>query len=230
MTLIDTIVQRYKDANPVWSFYTGFHEYDGVPPDYDQGRINARIEEIKADMAALEAQGEPEEKTAKFNHNLVLRALDSELFGKSVYREFTKSPMPYLFPLNAIEATYAARSFASVDSRINSIISVQEGIPKLLDQARTNLMPELARPKVKRGIQFIKGLVSYFGDTLIGFIVQATDEAVIEKWSQVNATAIEALEAFGKELEEVYLPKCHDNYQLGEDVFLQLLEKTQDVK
>ena len=71
MTIIDDIVPRYKAANPVWSFFTGFHEYDGVPPDYDNGRIAARAEEIKADMAALEAQGEPEEKIAKFNHNPV---------------------------------------------------------------------------------------------------------------------------------------------------------------
>ncbi|MCH8906239.1 MAG: hypothetical protein IH840_04035 [Candidatus Heimdallarchaeota archaeon] len=83
--------------------------------------------------------GEPEEKLSKYEFNLVLSTLETELWTRDVQREYTQSPMPYVFPLWLIEGSYTSRSFAPLETRVRSLTSLLEALPEMYDQARDQL-------------------------------------------------------------------------------------------
>jgi hypothetical protein len=177
---------------------------------------------------------EPEGKQEKYEYNLIYSVLRTELFQLDIEKEYLVSPIPYIggwfSPIGVIETSYTARSFASIDERVESITKIEEQLPSYLENAQKNLEPSLlAKPKVEMGINMISGYISYFTDDLIGFVTHAKDEQIIEAWSDANASAIAAMKQFRSFLESK-LSKSHDNFALGEENFLTLLEYTEGVK
>ncbi|MHA2169925.1 MAG: DUF885 domain-containing protein [Candidatus Kariarchaeaceae archaeon] len=232
--MYDDIIKRWKTANPILCHGLGLHEYDGRLPNFTSSYIHYRIQEIKDDISYLLAIREPEGKHEKYEYNLIYSALRTELFQLDVEKEFLVSPIPYIggwfSPIGVIETSYTARSFASIDERVESITKIEEQLPSYLETAQKNLEPSLlAKPKVEMGIHMISGYISYFTDELIGFVTQAKNEHIIGKWSDANANAIAAMKQFRSFL-ETKLSKSHDNFALGEENFLALLEFTEGVK
>ena len=207
----------------------GFHEYDGQVPDYSMQAITSYIEEIQEDLMLLEDIGVPAAKQERFEHELIESRLQVELFQLNEQQEFLKSPLPYISPALAIEGTYASRSFAPRDDRIRAIISIQQALPVLFDQARQNLDTSLARPKIHMAMNFLQGFINYFSDKLIEFVSQTSDDELLDQWSQANQQCIAAMTQFLDELAGEYLPAGQDDFALGEEKFLKMLEKTEGV-
>lgn len=168
-------------------------------------------------------------KLEQFELDLVRLRLEEELFYLSEYREFEENPLVYIFPLTMIETSYVARSFETVDNRIQSIISIEKQIPRYLEIARENLKDSLPTAKVNMGMQFLKGVMTFLKDNLISFIVQTENENLINEWSEANIRAVGALSEFFDALAKDYLPKSHDDFAMGAEKFSKLLSKTESI-
>ncbi len=222
------IVNRWLKANPMAAHILGIHEYDGQLPDYSPQFITKRIQELNEDLKILDAIPAPDSKDS-FEKGLIQLKLEEELFRLTEYREYEENPVVYVFPLALIETSYVSRSFDSIDNRIKSIISIEKQIPDFLKTARENLKESLPAPKITMAVQFLKGIITFLKDNLISFIVKSDDESLIQEWSEVNLSAVAALADFFEDLNNIYLPKSHNNFAMGKEKFLKLLAKTEFV-
>ncbi len=222
------VVKRWLSANPATAHSLGIHEYDGLLPDYSKERIAARINELEEDIEYVRMLP-AKTKLEQFELDLVRLRLEEELFYLSEYREFEENPLVYIFPLTMIETSYVARSFETVDNRIQSIISIEKQIPRYLEIARENLKDSLPTAKVNMGMQFLKGVMTFLKDNLISFIVQTENENLINEWSEANIRAVGALSEFFDALAKDYLPKSHDDFAMGAEKFSKLLSKTESI-
>ncbi len=227
--MFDEIVSRWKRANPLTCHSLGIHDYDGQLPDYSESFISKRITEIKADIESLITQKKPSGKLVKFDHGLILSALKRELFELDERKEFKDNPLIWIRPFTLAETSYTARNFASLDDRIRILIEFEKGIPKFLQQAFEVLNPSIPLAKIEMGIGFLSGIISFYKDKLIGFITETDSEKLIDDWSIANIEAVEAMENFHMELKNKYQVNAHDDFALGEEKFLKLLEKTEGV-
>ncbi len=227
--MIAAIIERWKSSNPVICHRLGIHEFDGQLPDFSPESVIERIQGIKEDLIVMH-KIEGKDRFEQFEIDLIVSTLEAELFELDDRKEYSKSPLPWLFPLALVETSYTQRNFASIDDRIKLIIKLERKVPEFLELAKSTLQTNLARTKVETSIQFLGGFIGYFNDLLISFIAQTDDEDLINEWSEVNIEVVEALTNFQKILEKDYLPVSHSDFALGEEKFSILLEKTEGIK
>ena len=227
---IKGIVDRWLAANPGAAHGLGIHRYDGRLPNFSLETISLRLQQIQGDLykvdTLLQKAGD---KVQQFERTLIRYSLLTEKFRLTEEKAFEDNPLEYIFPLAIVETSYASRSFDTIEKRIESIISIENAIPQFLNTAVENLNEKLSTVKVSMSIQFLKGILSYFKDRLIAFVVQTDDEILIEKWSQTNIMACDALSNFLDKLENEYLPKSTSEFKLGEEKFLKMLNMTENV-
>ncbi|MHA2252301.1 MAG: DUF885 domain-containing protein [Candidatus Kariarchaeaceae archaeon] len=228
--MYETIIENWRKANPIGCHFLGIHDYDGDLPDFSDEFIRRRVDQLKSELSKLEQIGEPEQKFEKFNWYLVKSALEQELFQLDIQQEYKKSPIPYIYPMALIEMSFTVRNFTSVKERVKTIIKLQKGIPDFLEQAQQNLEPSLAQVKIGMGTLFLPGIISYWNDKLIEFVTQVDEESLIEEWSQVNLKAVEAVNRFLEALKTKFMPNAHTDFALGEEKFLERLEKEEGIK
>lgn len=227
--MYEEIINRWKKANPLGCHFLGLHEYDGQLPDLSEASLKERIAELNADLITLNKMIIPKERIELFEYGLIKAQLEEELFELDVRQEFRNNPTIAVFPLAIIEMSYTARSFASIEERVKSIVEIEKGIPLFLEQADALFNDSLPAPKVMMAIQFLGGIMSYYKDQLITFITKIDDETLINDWSEYNIKAVASMEAFLTKLQTFYMPKVNNNFALGVDKFAELLEKTEGV-
>lgn len=231
--MYEQIIERWKIGNPGFSHGLGFHEFDGLLEDYTRSGNENRINEIKADLEAINAMDKPVEKMPRYEYDLLKSILEVELYLRDVEQEFFISPIPYIFGwfggIGAVETSYTQRSFAPIDDRIRSIIRIEQAIPEFLNNAKENLKGlKMSKVKLMMSLDILSGKISYFSDELIEFITQSGDGVLIEEWSQVNIKAVDALNDFFNFIKS-NLENSVEEFALGEDKFMEMLKYTEKV-
>lgn len=225
------IIDQWKEANPLSCHYLGIHDFDGKLPNMAPAFIDRRIEEIKADLKIIEEHPVPTERMELYEYRLVLARLKTELFSLDVQKEYEVNPATWIYPLSLIETSYTARSFAPLEERVQSIIEIEIAIPEYLEHAYTHFKESLPKAKIMMGIRFISGIIPFYKDKLISYITKAdVSEETLNRWSEANIGAIEAMEVFKQKLETVYLPKAHTDFALGTEKFMELLLNTEQIQ
>ncbi|MHA2104951.1 MAG: DUF885 domain-containing protein [Candidatus Hodarchaeales archaeon] len=224
---INEIIERWKYANPGSCHNLGIHEYDGeirIPEDL---WIEKRVNEIIDDLNLIKSlQSNYVDKIfEKFELRLVQLTLERELFELRDRKEFKENPLAFIGPLTVTEGSFTKRSFASIEDRIDLIIKYENNFPDLLSSATTILDESLPRIKIMLSLDFLKGIVNFYKNDLSEFINKSSRSEIIDQWREVNSNAIEAMEKFSEKLQKEYLPKAHDNFALGEEKYLELLQK-----
>lgn len=226
--IVHPILTRWKQSHPYEMHTFGVHEYDGQLPDFSTAFLQHRATEIRQDLQMLSTLA-TKDKFQKFEVSILKLKLEEELFEIEERKEYQTNPVVYIFPLTIIELSYTARKFGTLDSRIKHIISIEQAIPKYLEIAYENLDQSLAQAKIAMSMQFLRGIINFFKDNLIGYILKSDDESLIDAWSEANIAVVAALQKFYDNLEHKYLPQAHTDFRLGEEKFLSLLQKTEGI-
>ena len=227
------IIERWKQANPILCQGLGFHEFDTEVQNFDLFKISSRIHELKSDIKTLSHKTDFSSKIDEFEYNLIVSALEQELFELDERKAYLTSPAAYVTgwfnSFNLIQKNHTQRSFASVDERVKSITEMESKLPTLLQQAMDNLYKtQLDVASTQSSINFVSGYIGYYQDELIEFVSQISDESLIQKWSEVNESLVNSLNEFKKFLEEK-LQSAKQDFALGEQKYLSLLKYTEGV-
>ena len=214
---MQTIITHWKEANPTRCHRLGIHDYDGELPNYTATTVSKRCEEIENDLKQLISSEHTatQNKLTKFEFNLLKMDLQTELYELKEEQAFKDDPSAFIRPLGIIESSYTARSFASLENRIELIIKLEEKIPTFLASAEHVLHPQLAKVKITMAQQFLQGIIHYYRSKLQTFVQQSKNPQTIIKWKTVNTEAIKAMEMFAEKLQKVYLPNAHTSFALG---------------
>ena len=221
-TRLNEFEQRIVDhlfvLQPSYAVGLGLHEYDGQVPDLSApatDRWAGEADRLLAGLAAIDDPGLPPDR--RIDRFLVRLLLESPLFDLRESRELDRNPMSYV---GAVSLTaYISREYAPVELRVRAIVSVLQGVPRLLEQGRARLTYPLPKPFVELALAIGGGLSSHFGEAE-EFAARAHLESTV---AAARSDAEAALTPFLAWLKDEALPAATPEFALGPERFQRLL-------
>lgn len=220
--LVKDFTPAYLRLNPELATTLGDHRYDGQLSDYSQSgladanRLYAKtLQQLQTiDPLSLSPVNRVDYEILKSN----LKAL---LFALEELQEFRWNPLIY----NPGSGLYSlmARDFAPLPKRLESLAKRLDSIPRLLEQAKSNLdNPPLIHTKT--AIDQNKGTLSLIKIDLDAILAETPK--LREKLAPSRKRAADALEAYGKWLEKDLLPRSKGDFRLGSTLYSKKLAYT----
>ena len=215
-------LEGYLRLSPETATVLGDHRYDARWTDYSpQGIAEAeRFYQTALDDAKKIDPGGLSEVN-RIDREILIGNVEGILFGLRELKEYRWNPLVYnpgsaLYPL-------MARDFAPLSERLASLGGRLDGVPALLRQAKANLQ---SPPKIHTETAILqnKGAISLIQKDLDTFVAQVPGAA--EKLAGPRKRAVEALQEYGRWLEQDLLPRSTGDFRLGKALWTKKLGYT----
>lgn len=208
-------LDSYLSHNPEAATTLGDHRFDGQWSDFSRAGVE-RYEKYQAQLlhqlkAIPKDQLGPENQV---DYDILSHHLEAQIWNVRELRELRWNPLVY----NPGPALYAlvARDFAPAPVRLESLALRLERLPKLLEQARSQL-DNPPRIHTETAIQQNQGNLSFVRDDLEPFFDQAPE--LRPRLEAARKQAVLALEDYGRWLEQDLKPRSRGDFRLGPDKF-----------
>lgn len=232
---VDAFLAEYFRLQPLHATAAGMHEYDGRWPDLSEDGRRDRL--AFADRWTSELDGFADadlSRDERVDRDLLRLELDALRFAELELRQEAWDPLEWVYLLGAGIFPLLARSFAPLAERLDSVAGRLEGMPAVLEAARTELvgLPDrpVARFHTETALKQLAGIAELADDAVREAESNAgADPAVAAVLSRVRAaadTANQALAAFETHLRDVVLPSAAGEGRLGATLFTTYLRHT----
>ena len=238
MTTFDELVHGlFADllrASPVFATWLGNHDHDGAWPDQTEAgsrALVALVDRWSAAFAALPGDGLTADQA--IDRDIVLGELAAMRFAETELRAEAWDPLAWVYLLGEGIHLLLAREFAPLGVRLACAAERIEGIPAVLDAARTRLVGVPGRPvsrlHTEVGLTQLPGIGELCREALAA-AASADEEGELApvrmRLEPAVAGAAAALDAFATHLREVVLPAADGEGRLGPDLFASKLRHT----
>src|SRR5687768_8493816 len=228
----DAYVNKFLDvhfaAHPDLAARSGRHEFDGKLPDWSNEGIRNEIQRLRAAkdrVSKFEDSGL--DGRQEFERNYVKSVIDADLFWLESAEWPFRNPQFYA---DAIDPdVYVSRPYAPIDQRLRAYTNYAKGIPKALEQIRTNLRTPLPKTYVQIGKTTFGGLVSFYEKDVPAAFAAVKDEQLQKDFSEANNTAIKAMRELSTWFDSQQA-SATDNFAIGAGKFSEMLRATEGVE
>lgn len=208
-------IERLLEMEPERATQLGLHRYDNRLNDYSlEGikRSRAFTEEFLKELNAIPAKALS--STNSIDYRIMRSRLEYNLFQIDVLREYEWNPLRY----NIGNAIYelVARDFAPLKERLTNAKERLKAVPSVVDAAKVNLKNP-PRIFTETAISQNKGTINLIRNELAMFAEQAPE--VKTELAAAQATAVAALEDYGRWLEKDLLPRSTGDFRLGDEKY-----------
>jgi uncharacterized protein (DUF885 family) len=211
--LSDRFFDEYFFPNsPTTSTSDGIHKYDGQLEDYSKAGVTKRTAELKAWEAQF-AQLPPSD-----DRDLVLNYIRAGLLELETIREWTKNPDNYSSGITSSAFTIMSRKFAPPEQRLQSLISRERQMPKVLLDARENLNNP-PRIYTEIAIEQLPGNIDFFKSDVPLAFKDVKDKKLLADFKTANQSVIAALQQYETFLKKDLLPRSTGDFRLGAENF-----------
>ena len=223
-------VDEYFDARyafrPTEGTAQGFHQYDTKLPDLSRRAIEARIGELKRELARLSSF---ERGKLSFDDGIDAELLEAQIRGElltlETLRSWENNPMQYAFLPGGAVNGLMKRDFAPAAQRLRSAIARMKGVPGIYAAARGNVKNP---PKefTDLAIRMSRGSVGFFERSVAAWGKEAAggDADLARQFEEANAAVITAGREFATWLEKDLKTRSNGRYAIGEANFLAKLK------
>ena len=218
--LAKNYIDELLQINPEWATALGEHKYDDRLNDYSQVGIGKNREFNTRFLKELKTI--PLDKLSRANNvdaRIMRDNLEYNLFQIDVLREYEWNPL-YYNPGTAIN-NLTAREFAPLNERLKNVKARLLQIPNVVAAAKANLKNP-PRVHTETAIAQNKGVIGLIKDDLQTSIDNAPE--LKTELAAAQATAIAALEDYGKFLETDLLPRSTGDFRIGDQKYRQKLK------
>ncbi len=215
VALAERYIEALLEMNPEYATSLGDHRYDDRLDDYSAAGVAKAValdKKFLAELEAIDPAGLSEANAV--DYEILDNRIRYGIWASEELREWEWNPMRY----NVGGAVYGllARDFAPLEERLRNLNERLEDVPAALEAAKANLKNP-PRIHTETAILQNPGAIALIGEQLDAFLAEAPQlKAAMEA---PRKTAIEALEAYGKWLEEDLLPRSNGNFRIGEEKF-----------
>src|SRR5258706_2889049 len=221
--LADEYLAGYLAWRPQMGTTLGFHEYDGKVTDFSQRSLDAELARLKMfDERLARLNTERLDRKVFYDFRILRGAIKREIFGFEQMRIYSQNPMTYAGVLDV--NIYIKRDFAPLENRVRSITSILNQAPKIMAAARANLAEALPRPQVETAIEQANGAADFLGKDLVAALKEVKNATLMAEFEASNKRAIDELHGFVAYLKEQKLPKANEQYALGREKYMKLVE------
>ncbi len=208
---------------PTFGTLSGIHQYDEMLEDFNQGRIDGRIEELREQSARLAALREQTLVAAEaIDAEILQQRIGAEIFELVEERAWEKNPMIYMGqPGEAIDALIK-RDFAPGRERIPAVVARMQGVPRLVDAMKANVQNP-PREFTELALRMAQGSGAFFKDTVPRWAAPFATVAEKGRVEKASLLAQLAMEDAALWLQRDLLPRSKGSFALGEQRFLKKL-------
>ena len=201
----------------------GLHQYDGRITDFSQASLNAELARLKTFERRLGALATTDlSPEASYDYRILRGAIKREIFGFEQMQIYSRNPMTYAGVLDV--SIYIKRNFAPLEERVRWISAILNQAPKIFAAARANLADSLPQPQIETAIDQANGAADFLSKDLVAALKAVKNETLMAEFNAANQRAIDELHGYVAYLNEQKLPKANENYALGRDNYIKLLE------
>jgi len=213
-------VDEFGRHSPVYATGLGDHRFDGELDDLsDAGRARslAWARQLLAelggvDRAALSRANQVD--AAMLENQLRYAAWSAETF-----RDWSWDPLVYTQLAGQSLYGLLARDFAPLPERLRSVTLRLEKLPRLLEQARANLVPErVPAIHAETAVKQNPGVLSLVDELVTPNLgaLEAADRARLERAIDLARAAVREHQNW---LETALVPKAHGEFRVGQEHF-----------
>jgi uncharacterized protein (DUF885 family) len=229
-----TFFEEYFRLDPVSATGIGEHRYDDRWPDVTEAGRAERIafaDRWLAVFGALDPAGLSPDEAA--DREVLIGQLEATRFHDSELLEERWDPLAWVYLLGDGLFALLSREFAPLATRLTSVAARLEGMPAVLDAARSQLVGTGTRPvsrfHAETAVRQIAG-IGELADEAVAAGEAAPDDAavaaVLPRLRVAADLAKSALSEFEAHLRDVVVPAAEGEGILGREVFERKLRHT----
>jgi len=221
------LCDEYFDAKftfePSSGTAAGLHQYDRALEDLSHARVEARIAELRAFVARLEALDLARlPPTEAVDARFLTSQARADLYDLAARESWKHNPMRYArLPGEAIDGIMK-RNFAPAPKRLEAVVARLRAVPALYEAARQNVV-DPAPEHVELALRMTKGSIGFFESSAPTWARAAVGGAPPADFEAANRDALAATRAFATWLEKDLAPRARGRYALGADAFREKL-------
>ena len=230
-TTLKELTQIYLDglfaAKPHLAMFMGDHRFDGKHADFSPQALGSRALQLRAQREALgKLDGSGWSADERVDADIMRDGIDLELLYLDEIRDWEWDPrlydsFPYYDPREIVGERLTGLvhgDFAPAATRLDSLKGLLEGLPRLLEQYRTNLKRP-ARIYTERAIDDNRGRIDLVKGEVASFVRNAVTEGASPESAKAaeaaRLAALGALEQYQAFLEQTLLPRSDGDWRLG---------------
>lgn len=218
-------ISEYYARNPESAVDAGLHEYDGQMRDMSLAANDEYVAWLKQKQDAMKAYAGLEGVEA-FERDYLASAFAGEVFDYETSGFIRNNPIFYMRHVGT--SAYLDREYARLAERMAAYTAYIAQLPAFLDTMRSNLKTPLPESYVTVGYGILSGLAGYLRDTVPGIFATVDDDHRQAEFKAANDAAIAAVQAAADWLDTLR-ESATDDYALGEERFLQMLQAKEGV-
>jgi hypothetical protein len=206
----------------------GMHRYDGRLPDDSPAALEARARFLADARARLERfPAASLSETSRVERDVFVTRLRGALFDLETRRSPWRSPLYYLGALSL--SNYISRDYAPLSERARAVVALCRAAGPYLATGRKNLESKLPRAALGFAISQIGDQQAFIEKDVTLAVAGVTDPKLKEELAAGLPELVAQLGAYRDDL-KARLPQASDDFALGPDLFLRMLEETEGVK
>lgn len=221
--LAAAFLQETFEDSPVLASQLGVDGYDDRLDDLSESAIDTRSRRVQHWLGEFESlsDSDHDSEQERVDKELIL----SVLRGRAILDDWVmwrRQPEIYLNPgLSGVFTLFLNRLKPEADLA-RAAIERLRGVPRLLEDGRRNIKPELAPAiYVDRAIRQARAGARYAREFVADEVSEPDLKAYVADWGALAADAMENYADFLQEL----LPKAHGQWAIGEDRYSRLLHE-----
>ena len=244
---VDALAQRAVTEH--WEFLPtagsriGRHEYDGRLPDFSDGRVRQRIEELHRTLAQLSALPDTDAEAADadgalasngnagrmdwLSRRLLELFLRRELFNLEEMRTLANNPQRQVGYLGV--GGYVQRDYAPLPDRIRSATAVLRQAPDFVAALDRLTDPDLGEPVRDQAVRAYRGMGSYYRSGLDAAAAECAAVAadVAAEFNAARAVAATAVDGFADRLAA---RRARPDFAIGSQLYQRMLAAGEGVE
>ena len=220
--LSEDYINGYLDWRPAQGVGLGYHKYDGKFTDLSKASLDKELTRLKDYKQKLAAMDTVELSPKMFYDFRILRsAINNEMLSFEEMGTYTNNPMTYAGAVDV--SIYIKRNFAPVETRIKSIIAIENNAPNVFAAAKANLKDTLPKPFVETAIQVAQGSADFLNGDLKVALKDVKNDSLMKAFNNANTTAVNAVNGYVEWLKKEKLPKTTNKYAIGKAAYKKML-------
>ncbi len=222
----DEYLEAQFRVSPTLATSLGDHRFDAELDDLSPAGLARRDECSYKFLARLphavdRAKLSPEDQA---DFDILQNELAGSVFTLRQLRPFEKDPLVYSSLISDSVYTLLKRDFAPLDSRVASAIGRMKQLPRLVEQAKTNLRAP-PKPHTQVAIRRNKGAIAFYDGEIAEFVKGSSLEAqVLAEGKRIAET----LRSYQSWLETDLLSRATGDWRLGRALWEQKLQYSLD--
>jgi uncharacterized protein (DUF885 family) len=206
--------------SPVYATLIGDHSADGELDQVDAAGREETLVLLREYKVALDALDFDQLSRAnQVDAALLLHDLEANIWSTETLQEWAWNPLYYIQLSGSGIYGLLARDFAPIEQRLASAASRLEQLPRFLEQARGELVPERV-PKIhaETAVSQNQGLGSIIDNMILPHMDSLPGD-LKERLSNAIETARDAIADHQTWLEEDLLPRANGDFRIGAELY-----------